>query len=74
LGGEPAFVGDPESLCRGVVICQRFDAEHRKSAFVIFDAFNVAKGPVATIRLKDAIHLGFHSSFRTNRAVPGGND
>ena len=65
LGGEPVFVDAPEG---GFVICQVFDARRAESAFVIFDAFDVAAGPVATLRLNSPVHLGFHASFRPERA------
>lgn len=64
LGGEPVFIGDSSDAGTGVVICQIFDAEQVRSAFVIFDAFHVARGPVATLHLNHPIHLGFHASFR----------
>jgi carotenoid cleavage dioxygenase-like enzyme len=62
LGGEPLFVAD-EGGGGGAVICQTFDARREESAFVVFDAFDVAAGPVATLRLDAPIHLGFHASF-----------
>ncbi|MBT4136451.1 MAG: carotenoid oxygenase family protein [Candidatus Latescibacteria bacterium] len=62
LGGEPVFVGGPEEK-DGAIICQMLDAENLKSFFVIFDAFDVAKGPVATLPLHSPIHLGFHACF-----------
>ena len=31
--------------------------------FLIFDAFNIAKGPIAKLPLKHMIHAGFHTSF-----------
>jgi carotenoid cleavage dioxygenase-like enzyme len=62
LGGEPVFVADPEGG-GGFVICQTFDARRAASAFAVFDAFDVAAGPVATLRLEAPIHLGFHASF-----------
>ena len=62
LGGEPVFIPD-EGDEGGAVICQTFDAQRRESAFVIFDAFDVAAGPVATLRLDAPIHLGFHAAF-----------
>jgi all-trans-8'-apo-beta-carotenal 15,15'-oxygenase len=65
LGGEPIFVGGPEDG-QGVVICQQFDADRLRSSFLIFDAFNVAGGPLASLQLKDAIPLGFHASFLTS--------
>jgi all-trans-8'-apo-beta-carotenal 15,15'-oxygenase len=63
LGGEPIFVGNPNDEVAGVVICQVFDAERMISAFAVFDAFDVARGPIALLGLKEAIHLGFHASF-----------
>ncbi len=45
------------------MICQQFDAERRESAFLIFDAFDVAAGPVARLPLERPIHLGFHASY-----------
>ena len=62
LGGEPVFIPD-EGDEGGAVICKAFDAQRRESAFVIFDAFDVAAGPVATLRLDAPIHLGFHAAF-----------
>jgi carotenoid cleavage dioxygenase-like enzyme len=64
LGGEPIFIGDPDDETVGAVICQIFDAERVSSALAVFDAFDVARGPVATLRLREPIHLGFHASFK----------
>ena len=61
LGGEPAFAPDPDG--GGAVICQSFDAETGESAFLVFDAFDVAAGPVAVARVGGFIHLGFHAMF-----------
>ena len=63
LGGEPVFIGDESRPETGVVICQVFDARRAASAFVIFDAFHVARGPVATLRLEAPIPLAFHAAF-----------
>jgi len=62
LGGEPIFVAGAGEK-DGAVICQMFDARHEQCAFVIFDAFAVAAGPIATLRLDAPLHLGFHASF-----------
>ncbi|HKI02083.1 MAG TPA: carotenoid oxygenase family protein [Thermoanaerobaculia bacterium] len=62
LGGEPAFAPNPEGG-GGAVICQRFDAETGESAFLIFDALDVAAGPVAVVRVGGFVHLGFHAMF-----------
>lgn len=62
LGGEPAFAPNLEGG-GGAVICQRFDAETGESAFLIFDALDVAAGPVAVVRVGGFVHLGFHAMF-----------
>jgi all-trans-8'-apo-beta-carotenal 15,15'-oxygenase len=69
LGGEPVFIADPDGP-GGAVICQVFDAQRQESAFVIFDAFDVAAGPVATLYLEAPIHLGFHASFVSGVGEP----
>jgi all-trans-8'-apo-beta-carotenal 15,15'-oxygenase len=71
LCGEPVFVAAPGGEGGGVVICQVFDAGRAESAFVVFDAFDVAAGPVARLRLKAPVHLGFHASFLSEHQ-PGG--
>ena len=63
LGGEPIFLYDPQDEDHGTVICQQFDAENETFAFLLFDAFDVARGPVAVLPLEEPIHLGFHASF-----------
>jgi carotenoid cleavage dioxygenase-like enzyme len=63
LGGEPAFVPDPAGGRRGSIVCQMFDAERTVSSFVVFDAYAVARGPVATVPLPVPIPLLFHSVF-----------
>jgi all-trans-8'-apo-beta-carotenal 15,15'-oxygenase len=68
LGGEPIFLADPADDHRGSVICQQFDAEYRRSSFLLFDAHDVARGPVAELRLRRPVHLGFHASFRPEPA------
>jgi all-trans-8'-apo-beta-carotenal 15,15'-oxygenase len=62
LGGEPIYLGSPYSN-EGAVICQQFNANREESSFLIFDARRVGSGPVATIRLRHPVHLGFHASF-----------
>lgn len=62
LGGEPAFAGDPSGP-GGAVICQQFDTTKDESTFLIFDAFDVAAGPRAVVRLDSPVHLGFHACW-----------
>lgn len=60
LGGEPAFALDPSGT-GGAVICQQYDAGRNESSFLVFDAFHVAAGPKAVVRLDSPVHLGFHA-------------
>jgi carotenoid cleavage dioxygenase-like enzyme len=62
LGSEPIFINNAEGA--GAVICHLFDAGNNSSAFALFDARRVDRGPIALLRLKEPIHLGFHASFR----------
>jgi all-trans-8'-apo-beta-carotenal 15,15'-oxygenase len=62
LGGEPVFVGDGTESA-GTVICQLFDADKVLSSFVLFDAFDLSRGPRATLHLKHPVPLGFHTAF-----------
>src|SRR5262249_29009475 len=64
LGGEPAFVAGPQRPRAGVVICPLFDAEPVSTTFALFDAFALARGPIARLRLRTPIHLGFHATFQ----------
>jgi all-trans-8'-apo-beta-carotenal 15,15'-oxygenase len=63
LGGEPVFIGEPGSP-GGVVVCQEFDARHKKSYFLLFDARQVSAGPRARIALEHVLYLGFHAVFK----------
>jgi all-trans-8'-apo-beta-carotenal 15,15'-oxygenase len=63
FGGEPLFVPDRSRPHAGVVICQLFDAEHNRSSFVVFDAFRLSDGPLATMTAPSPMPLLFHSSF-----------
>jgi all-trans-8'-apo-beta-carotenal 15,15'-oxygenase len=63
LGGEPMFIGDPQDPGAGVVLCQLLDAERATSAFALFDAFHVARGPVCMLHLRQPIPPLFHAAF-----------
>jgi carotenoid cleavage dioxygenase len=65
LGGEPIFIAGRSE--EGAVLCQVFDAENKSSAFALFDASRVARGPIALLRLKEPVPLGFHASFEKKR-------
>jgi all-trans-8'-apo-beta-carotenal 15,15'-oxygenase len=63
LCGEPAFIRNPGFDGQGVVIVEMFDACRVESWFGLFDAFNVAAGPLARIGLERPVPLGFHATF-----------
>ena len=63
LAGEPIFIPDPSRKAAGSIICQIFDGRKVEGFFAIFDASNVAAGPVARLRLETPIYLGFHATF-----------
>jgi all-trans-8'-apo-beta-carotenal 15,15'-oxygenase len=66
LGSESIFLDNPEG--DGAVICHLFDAENSSSVFALFEATRVAGGPIALLRLKEPIHLGFHASFAAHES------
>ncbi|MEO1083381.1 MAG: carotenoid oxygenase family protein, partial [Acidobacteriota bacterium] len=63
LGGEPVYLPNPEDPGEGLIVCQLFDAAHRESSFLFFDADRVASGPVVRIALEHAMPLGFHAVY-----------
>jgi carotenoid cleavage dioxygenase-like enzyme len=63
LAGEPAFAGNPKDPAAGAVICPLFDARRGETAFAVFQAGQVAAGPVAVLRPGGALHLAFHGMF-----------
>jgi carotenoid cleavage dioxygenase-like enzyme len=70
LGGEPVFIGPPGSH-EGVVLCQEFDAERQKSFFLLFDAHNVRRGPMARLACDQVLHFGFHAAFQPTERNAG---
>jgi len=67
LCGEPVFLppsGDgPVDENGGAILCQQFDANTGQGSFLLFDALDVAAGPIATLPLRHPIPLGFHASY-----------
>lgn len=77
FGGEPLFLADPGHARRGTIICQQLDAERRRGSFLLFEAHNVAAGPVAELHLERPVRLGFHAAFAPSASdphVPGGSE
>jgi carotenoid cleavage dioxygenase-like enzyme len=65
LGGEPCFIGNPANRAEGVVICEHMRPAEGRTEFLLFDAFDVKRGPIAVLPTKYMIHGGFHTSFTT---------
>jgi all-trans-8'-apo-beta-carotenal 15,15'-oxygenase len=63
FGSEPTFLPDPGEAARGLVLCKRFDAEQRKDAYLLFDPFSIAGGPVAVLHCEEATPPCFHASY-----------
>ncbi|HEX6199068.1 MAG TPA: carotenoid oxygenase family protein [Thermoanaerobaculia bacterium] len=71
LGGEPVFLGPRPASRRGaggdgpeaLIAVQEFDAGARASAFLLFDAWNLAGGPVARLPLRAPIPPLFHACY-----------
>jgi all-trans-8'-apo-beta-carotenal 15,15'-oxygenase len=68
LGGEPIFIGDPAADPAGddrpgVVIVQELEPASRRTDFLLFDAADVARGPIARLPLPGPIPPCFHASW-----------
>ncbi len=63
LGGEPVFAPDPERPEGGWIVCQELDPAERRAAFLVFDAHDLAAGPLARLPLGAALPPLFHACF-----------
>lgn len=67
LGCEPVFIGHPDDPPdgprRGVVLVKQFDARQQTDTYLLFDAYDVARGPIARLPLKRPVPPGFHAVF-----------
>jgi all-trans-8'-apo-beta-carotenal 15,15'-oxygenase len=63
LCGEPSFVSNPRNPSEAIVICEHFQPAENATSIVLFDAFHVNGGPIASLPLRHTIHPGFHSTF-----------
>ena len=68
---EPCFIARAPDAAEGdgwiVQVCNRLD-EHR-SDLLIFEALNIAKGPVATIHIPIRLRFGLHGNWAEAAAV-----
>ena len=63
LGGEPVSIYNPSNKDEAVVIVQHHMPKEDRAEFLIFDAFDFSKGPIAKLPLRHKIHAGFHATF-----------
>ena len=63
LGGEPAFIPNPRNGKDGIVIVEHLIPSDYRAEFLLFNAYDLKAGPIATLPLPYLIHPGFHSSF-----------
>ncbi len=68
LGGEPVFIPHPDNDEVGAILCQEFDAETTRVSFLLFDAFDLPKGPIARLPLASPVHLGLHACWHAEKA------
>ena len=57
------MVWNPAREDEAVVIVQHLNAASGEAAFALFDAFAIARGPIARLPLQHPVHPGFHASF-----------
>jgi carotenoid cleavage dioxygenase-like enzyme len=46
-----------------MVLLKQFDAKNRQDTFLFFDAFDITRGPIAQLPLRDPLPPGFHACF-----------
>jgi len=65
IGGEPLFIADPDRPEEGGgwLMMAVFRTETNSSDVVVFDADDIASGPVATVHLPERVPYGFHASW-----------
>jgi carotenoid cleavage dioxygenase-like enzyme len=70
FGSEPTFIPDPHGAGAGLILLKRFDAEHERDAYLLFDAYAVSAGPVAVLHCEEATPPCFHGSYYPREAAP----
>jgi 8'-apo-carotenoid 13,14-cleaving dioxygenase len=70
--GEPVFVGREGATDEddGWLLTFVHDQGAATTDFVVLDATDLARGPVATVALPQRIPFGFHGNWVSDRAVP----
>ncbi len=63
FGSEPTFLPDPTDAEAGLILLKRFDAERERDAYLFFNAYAVAAGPVAVLHCEEATPPCFHGAY-----------
>jgi all-trans-8'-apo-beta-carotenal 15,15'-oxygenase len=63
LAGEPCHVANPQDRSEAVIVNEFIDTRNDRAEILLFEAADVAKGPIARLALRHKIHPGFHTSF-----------
>ena len=63
LCGDPAYAGNPKDPGEGVVIVEHLKPLADEASFLLFDALDVKRGPIARLPLRHRRHPGVHASF-----------
>lgn len=63
LGGEPVAIFNPEDKKEAIIIVQHHMPHEGRAEYLLFEGFNLSKGPIAKLPLRHKIHAGFHSTF-----------
>jgi all-trans-8'-apo-beta-carotenal 15,15'-oxygenase len=63
FGSEATFIPHPQNEEEGLLLVKRFDAEHRRDAYLLLDPHHMNRGPVAVLHLEEATPPCFHGSY-----------
>ncbi len=72
IGCEPLLVPGPSGDGGGWILCQEHDLELRSSAFLIFDALDIGRGPLARLAVPSPVPAMFHGIFLPQTASDAG--
>ncbi len=73
-GGEPVFVAREGSTAEddGWLMVFSYANDGSEASFVVLDAQDVTRGPIAEVKLPQRVPYGFHGNWVSDRSVPPG--
>jgi all-trans-8'-apo-beta-carotenal 15,15'-oxygenase len=63
FSAEPCIICNPADRSEAVAVVERLKPASNLVEMLLFDAFAIGHGPIATMPLRHPIHPGFHTSF-----------